>query len=157
MRRINIWVGAVVSCISALIYWMTLSFKETLIRDNYTGPAFFPRIVALCLALLALALIITSLLQPKDIQKEKEEIRAIFNKSMFKPIVASLFLMVYVLFLLEFFGFSVSSIILFLGLLLISNTKKKAYYIIAPIFVIGVSLLFRYGFMVQLPTGIVGF
>ncbi len=145
------------SCLSALIYGMTFTFKETLIRDNYSGPAFFPRIIAICLALLSIALIITSLVKPKDIQREKEESKAIFNKTMFKPIVAGLFLVVYVLFLFEPLGFTVSSIIVFIGLLVISQTKVKAYYIIAPIFVIGVSLLFRYGFMVQLPTGIVGF
>lgn len=145
------------SCISVLIYVMTFTFKETLIRDNYTGPAFFPRIIAVCLLLLSLALIVTSLTKPKDAKKENEEIKSIFSKAMFKPIAASIILIIYVLFLLEFLGFTLSSIVLFLGLLIISQTRKKAYYIIAPIFVIGVTLLFRYGFMVQLPVGIIGF
>lgn len=157
MRRINIWVGMVVFGISVLIYVMTFKFKATLISDNYTGPAFFPRIVAISLALLSITLIVTSLIRQKDLEKKEAEINRIFNKTMFRPLAASAFLMIYVLFLLEFLGFTISSIILFIVLLLITQTRKKIFYFIAPLFVIGVSLLFRYGFLVQLPTGFVGF
>ncbi len=152
MKRINIVTAIVFFGLGLFIIAYSFTFKSTLIKDNYTGPEFFPRFVAMGMIILSLLLIVTSL----RLDKNQQRVR-FFTKAMKVPLFTMLMLIVYAVFLLKLLGFAASSTLLFWALLAFMKVKKMAFYVAAPLFVIGVTTLFRFVFLVQLPTGVVGF
>ncbi|MCF7933904.1 MAG: tripartite tricarboxylate transporter TctB family protein [Spirochaetia bacterium] len=155
MKRINSITGIVFIALGVFIIAYSFTFKATLVKDHYTGPEFFPRLIALGMILLSLILIATS--RTSGQKTDSKETVRFFSKGMKTPLMTMGMLVVYVSVMLEALGFALSSILLFLALLRLLEVKRTRFYVLAPIFVIVVTALFRYVFLVQLPTGIIGF
>ncbi|WP_028975189.1 tripartite tricarboxylate transporter TctB family protein [Spirochaeta cellobiosiphila] len=158
MKKINIVVGGLFLILGIFVFAMSFTFKQTLISDNYLGAAFFPRLVSVVLSVLSIALIISSAkVYLADSAGENQVAKDIFHLSKLKnPLIIMAFLMVYY-FLVRVTGFCITSTLLFTAILFVIGVKKVSYYISAPIFVGVVYFIFRFLFLVQLPTGFVGF
>lgn len=153
MKKTDTIVGFIFLIIGIAIFITSFGFQQTLITDNYLGAAFFPRIIALCLSLVSVMLIVSSR-KSKEKAEAEEQIFAL--EKMFRPLLVIAGLFLYML-IIKFAGFCISSTLLFWSILAVSQVKKPLFYLIAPLFIGVVYFVFRYLFLVQLPTGIVGF
>jgi len=156
MRKINIATGFLFFLTGLAIFINTFYFKQTLISDNYLGAAFFPRMVSVCLMGLSLLLAVPAFLQKEEREKEKKDFRSVINADMLRPAAGAVMLLLY-LPVVQFLGFSLTTVMLFWGFLKLAGAGKVSYYIIAPVFTAAVYGVFRYLFLVQLPEGLIGF
>jgi hypothetical protein len=155
VKKTDTIVGSILLLLGIGILAVTFTFKQTLITDNYLGAAFFPRLIAVVLILFSSMLISSGLKQMKK-QQENESSPSLFSwKMLQRPVKVIVLLLVYYI-LLNYTGFCITSTLLFWSILFMIKAKRS-YYLIAPVFVGIVFAIFRYLFLVQLPTGFVGF
>lgn len=154
MRTVNILAAAVFFALSLFIFVGTLFFKQTLISDQFLGAHFFPRLVAAVMAALSLVLLFQQLL-PQS-RSDRSRISDIFNRSMAKPAAVVALFCVYVP-LLGILGFFLSTTALFSALLAVLGNRRKAFFLVGPLFTALIEFIFVILFRVQLPGGIVGF
>lgn len=154
MRSVNILFSAVFFVFSALIFIATFFFKQTLITDQFIGAAFFPRLVAVVMACLSLALLGQQF--AGTARSDKSRLGDVFTGVMAKPAAAALLVAVYIV-LLNLLGFFVSTCALFAGLLALLGNRKISFFFVAPLFTGIIEFIFVILFKVQLPVGFVGF
>lgn len=153
MRKSNIITGILFFLFGLWVFCATFAFKQTLILDNYLGASFFPRIIAVVMMLLAALLCLQN---GRAGGESSEEAAPFAPDRLLRPGLVTAALVAYV-FLLKLAGFCLSSTLLFWAILFIARVRKKSFYGIAPVFVGIVYFIFRYLFLVQLPTGYIGF
>ena len=145
--------GAVLLLISA-IYFSGSFFKTSLIMKAKYGPGFMPKIYAVLLACLSIALIISGWKTAKT-NTAKEETEEADVKSLIAVVLTIVFLAVYLI-LIEIIGFlAASAVYLFAQAWLLA--KKKNYLVLTLFSVITallIYLLFVKVLGLTLPTGI---
>ncbi len=159
LKKTDFWVGLISLLLGIFVFSVTFTFKQTLITDNFLGATFFPRIISVVMMLLSIALLWSTFTAVKNSSEDEpagDNSTAFTIERMKRPFSVIFCLAVYY-FLLRLSGFCITSTLLFWAMLFIIKAEKKKFYVIAPVFVVIVYAVFRYLFLVQLPTGIVGF
>lgn len=156
MKYRDIIVGAVF-CIIALVYFKE-SFFETnnLTRAQY-GPQFMPRIYAVALLVLNLALIIQGIgklkknQEPSEEQKKRE-----WSITQALPVIFSILLIAVYIFLIEKIGFLIATIfyLFFQAMILAKKKNYMGLILFAVITAAVIYFLFVKLLNVQLPSGI---
>jgi putative tricarboxylic transport membrane protein len=140
-----------------------MSFSIHASTAESLGPAFFPRVVAFCMAALSIGLIFKNI---KALQKAKGKVETVTEKKPFKMNYSLLFsalLLIAYMILVNTIGFIIMSIIyIFCQIILISAKEdlNKKYYIIYAVVAVVTPIVLYYVFYnflgVFLPTGILG-
>lgn len=154
MRKINIMTAILFIIFGIVIIMGTSNFKQTVLSDNFIGPAFFPKFMAIGMIVCAIILIINTLLDKKS---QEISVGEIFNKKMFLPIIGMIILFIYVI-TLDYLGFLLATILLNLILLLLFKVRKKSILILAPVLTtLVIYQVFQKFLMVPLPPGLFSF
>lgn len=151
MKKANITTALIFILFGILIFFESSRFQQTMISDNFIGAAFFPKLMASIMILLALILLISELLNK---EAEKVNIGDLFNKKMTISLIGIVILFIYTL-ILNYIGFILSTILLNLIFLIIFKVKSKITIVATPLLTTFVIyLIFQKMLMVPLPQGI---
>jgi hypothetical protein len=148
MRTRNLIAAIILLSLCAGYAYLTANLPTRNI-DNTTQPSFFPWVIVFCLASLSVSLLIQGIL-PMFNSKETASIGVPV-----KRLLSGLTLSLFYLGFLPTFGFIVSNIPFFAGLMYIYGERR-------PVWIIGGSIttslfvfaLFREAFQIRLPAGI---
>lgn len=148
MNRANIIFGILAILISCFVFYELRSFPEA--PPGEIGADYFPRLIAISLAITGIILIAVSFLK-----KTTENIEAIsFKDKAFKRAVFSFVMTVVYCFAIEFAGFVVSSILFLMALMFMLNERgfiKMA--LISSAISGGIYLIFSELLFIDLPLG----
>ncbi|MCD8090142.1 MAG: tripartite tricarboxylate transporter TctB family protein [Clostridiales bacterium] len=156
----DIVVGIIFMVISAAMILMALQLPKSAIID--IGPEFMPLVIGGITFALAAALTVISVigLKGKLAALEGEEA----PDCDYKRVISSFILMLIYVFVLQPVGFIISTLVyLFLQIMVLSPADQRGkkqiiqVIIIDILFTVIVFFLFRYGFKIILPTGLLNF
>lgn len=125
MKRVNLITSIIFLAMGAAIYWESSQFKQTMLKDKFSGPGFFPKLVAVLMIATALFLIINSLLE-KEESKEK-----IFDSSIKLALIGMAIILVYIA-SLNSLGFIIATILLNYAFLFLFRVKGKLVLLLQP-------------------------
>lgn len=150
MKRINVGVAAVCVALAAYALFEASTFRHTVVGNDPTGPAFFPRLMAAALILLSAILLGQTFIGPPAAPEPADAEK----KRLLPPVAGMAVLFGYAL-VLEPLGFIVATAILAVAFLLLCGVRK--WYVLA-LYPAAVSLIVYYVFrkllIVFLPEGI---
>jgi len=153
--------GAVFLVISVFIY--ALSYQIHMTSVESLGPQFFPRIVAISMAVLSIASILMNLKKIEAVPVKPSNQKDKSKKTYAKEFYLTIMLLILYALLLHTVGFVLLSIVyLFCQILLVSpkedfNRKKFILFgAISVVIPIGLYYLFYHAFDIFLPVGILG-
>lgn len=154
----DIVVGVFFMVLGAILYFAAAALPKSTVMD--IGPDFMPKVTAILIFILALALTIQSVMGLKDKEIDPDSI----PKCDYKRVITSIILMLIYVFAMRPVGFIVTTLVyLPLQMLVLSPDDQRGVKNIAVlavidvIFTLAVYFLFRYAFMIMLPRGILTF
>ncbi len=125
MKRTNMVASIIFLVMGIAIYWQSTQFKQTMLKDKFSGPGFFPKLVAILMIVSALFLLMDSL-------AKKEEIAVkIFDNTMKLALIGMVIIFLYIVFL-STLGFIIATILLNYSFLFFFKVKKKLVLILQP-------------------------
>lgn len=119
-------------------------FEAPMFQDASVDAKFFPRVIAIAIAILSALLIVQEKIKPSQ-----KEIPTVFTKM---ALYGFLFLIGYAVFI-HFIGYLYATLAAFTLYLICFKVKKPLYYVIAWLFVLGIYYLFGEVFIISLPEG----
>ena len=119
--------------------------------ENSTQPSFFPWVVVVFLFVLTLSMLIQSLFYKNtDTVKNKKTLG--YQTSAYASILSISYLI-----FLPILGFVLANILLFIGLMILYNEKRKIFLVTCSITIpLVIFLIFKKVFSISLPVGILG-
>lgn len=156
----EIVIGIVLIVFCAIIFWKSGSFPEG--NEAQLGAGSFPVLIASLLSLLALLLVI---LKAKELFQQKAERSKVDVKEYlkgfyaeYKLVILTLLIFVIYIFLMQFIGFIVTTILFIIATGLLIGSRKKKDIMTVSIVAVAVTLTTYYFFenvlYVRFPTGI---
>lgn len=144
MKKIDRITGILLIVFALFAYYGSYSFPELGVTD--TGPAFFPRLVAIGIIGLSIILIVKSFIKTED---EKVKFDG------YKKVLLSVGIMIVYLIGFLKIGFFTSSVFSLILIMYVMGMRKKTTILLVTILSTGVIyLIFYYLFNVPLPKGI---
>lgn len=152
MKKLNVITGAVCILLSLFVIQSALHFEETLIGNDYTGPAFFPNVTSGIMIALSLVLILSSLFfMPKEVDTP-------LNPANLKSPLVGIGVMFCYILALEPVGFIVATAAMIAVMLMIFRVRKVHMLVLYPVFLsVLVYVVFRKLLMIDLPEGVLHF
>jgi putative tricarboxylic transport membrane protein len=147
----NIVAGSGMLAFSAWYAWLAIGLPERSL-PNTPGPSFFPLVVISLVAVLSAALVIKGAVALRG-DRHRPRRRA-------EPHLPALTIAVFFVYLaaLPFAGFIVASIPFFAALMFLYGSRKPPLICVASTAIpLALFLIFRYGFQIVLPYGVLGF
>lgn len=150
MRTRDVATG--VACLALALGWgwLTAGLPERSL-PNTPGPAFFPWVVTVSLALLASALVVRGLIGPSDSANEEAGSRGV------RPAIVLMLLGAFTLYIavLPRLGFLIATAPFFAALMVLYDERRPVVVIAGSLLATaGLYLLFRHGFQIILPLGV---
>lgn len=150
-------IAGVAFLILSVAYYSGSFFETSSLMKAEYGPDFMPKVYAVLMGILSIALIVTGIQKAKKVSPSEEE--CVFDMRSAVTVALSLIFIGVYIFLIEVVGFLIASALyLFTQAWLLS--QKKNYGLLILFSVIGavaVYLLFAKGIGLTLPRGILGF
>lgn len=125
MKRVNLITSIIFIFIGAAIYWESSQFKQTMIKDKFSGPGFFPKLVAIMMIAAALILLFDSIL------KKEETTEKVFDKSIKLAIIGMVIILLYII-SLDTLGFIIATVLLNYAFLFFFRVKEKIILLLQP-------------------------
>lgn len=154
----DIVVGVFFMVLGVVLFVAAAALPKSAVMD--IGPDFMPKVTAILVFVLALALTIQSVLGLKDKEIDPDSI----PKCDYKRVISSIILVLIYVFAMRPVGFIVTTLVFLpLQMLVLSPNDQRGpkniaiLVVIDVIFTMAVYFLFRYGFMIMLPRGILTF
>ncbi|RPH38862.1 MAG: tripartite tricarboxylate transporter TctB family protein [Planctomycetota bacterium] len=123
MKRSEIVAGIIGLALSAATYWGTLYFPR--FGTRLAGPEFFPRLLALLLAVLSLVLLVRALRRTDAAAEGRQEKSGPPGQPVFWRMVLAMAASVVYFLALSVFGFLLCTFCYFAFLMLLMQTEKK--------------------------------
>lgn len=160
----DVFTGVFLLVVSVIMFFTSFSFEA--LTTSLVGPAFMPQIIAIFMAIFSVIIAVSGFKKSKDanqentLPKQEEEELIITEKRSYKPVLASLGLMIAYVALMPYIGFLIMTVVyIFLQMLLLSHVTHRKIWLFLLVSIItsaAIYYLFRNVFYVMLPTGILG-
>lgn len=155
--RTNLTWGAIWLCLSVWVWWYVGRYQGIPSFDPI-GPAYFPRLLALCIGMCAVGLIIEGIvglmkqgLARRDLRESAPSLEGYLR------VLKTLLACAAYVFLLEPAGYIIATPVLIAAIMLIYGERQKRRIIGMSLgFTVALWLLFALGLKVLLPPGILG-
>ncbi len=157
MKKKNlILLGALAVLGGLVLYWMR-DLPSGTAATGY-GPDFYPKVLLVVLAILAVILLIQTLMNKGDAAEDPNEEKPEPAENRHQWIMMAIFTAMGIAYalLLNTLGFIIASILLVLGGMKLMGGKWLPSIIISVVVVVVLYVGFKIGFKVQLPDGILG-
>lgn len=136
MKKYNIGISAVIAILAGILFYATKGFPE--IVQKVPGAGFWPRILAVVLLILSVALLLESLFS--DQVKKEDPIR--FRDPRMKKVYLALGMLALYMLILVYGGFIISSLLLVPALMYLLGERRVKMLIIVSLALTGTIYLF---------------